>query len=137
MLAIGILGSFIGIALLCRLLFSLAIYALPFFVGGTAALAIYHSGGGYLAAIVVGFVAGTITLALGQASFQLVRSPTLRSAIAIVFGLPATLAGYQASHAFAHMLVPSDLWSQLLSGVGALFIGGTAVIRLIRPAIER
>jgi len=136
MLAIGILGSLIGIALLCRLLFSLAIYALPFFVGSTAAFAIFHSGG-YIAAIVIGFIAGTITLALGQASFQLVRSPALRSAIAIAFGLPAALSGYQASHAFAYMLVPSDVWSQFLSAIGALFIGGTAVMRLIRPAIER
>ncbi|QXX76148.1 hypothetical protein MHY1_02983 [Methylovirgula sp. HY1] len=120
-----------------RLLFSLAIYALPSFVGATAAFTIYHSGGGYIAAIVIGVLAGTITLTIGQASFQIVRSPALRGAIAIVFGVPAALAGYEASHAFAHMLVPSNVWSQFLSAIGALFIGGTAVMRLIRPAIQR
>ena len=48
MIIIGIILAFIGLAYLCWLVFSLAIYALPFFAGASAGLATYHSGSGPL-----------------------------------------------------------------------------------------
>ena len=62
MIIIGIVLALVGLAYLCRLLFALAIYALPFFAGVTAGLATYHSGSGPIPAIIVGAIAGSITL---------------------------------------------------------------------------
>jgi hypothetical protein len=43
MLVIGIILSMFGIGLFCWLIFTLAVYALPFFVGLTAGLAAFHN----------------------------------------------------------------------------------------------
>ena len=72
---IGLIFSVFGIGFLCWLLFTLAVYALPFFAGVTAGLAAYHSGAGALGGIVVGFLAGAATLLLGQLAFATVRWP--------------------------------------------------------------
>jgi len=44
MLVIGIIFSVFGIGFFCWLLFTLALYALPFFAGLTAGIAAFHSG---------------------------------------------------------------------------------------------
>ena len=44
MLFIGLILSIFGIGLFCWLIFNLAVYALPFFVGLTAGMAAFHSG---------------------------------------------------------------------------------------------
>ena len=46
MIIIGIILAFVGLAYLSWLLFTLAVYALPAFVGITAGLAAYRSGAG-------------------------------------------------------------------------------------------
>ena len=46
MIIVGIVLSVVGLGFFCWLLFTLAVYALPFFAGVTAALAAYHSGSG-------------------------------------------------------------------------------------------
>ena len=69
MLIIGLVLSVAGIGFLCWLLFTLAVYALPFFAGLTAGLAAFHSGSGVIGALVVGVLAGGVTLALGQIAF--------------------------------------------------------------------
>ena len=74
MIIIGIILALVGLAYLCWLLFALAIYALPFFAGVTAGLATYHSGSGPIAAIIVGAIAGSITLICRR------RSPSRLSA---------------------------------------------------------
>ena len=58
MIVIGLIVSAFGIGFLCWLLFTLAVYALPFFAGITVGLAAYHSGAGVVGALVVGFAAG-------------------------------------------------------------------------------
>ena len=59
MFPIGILASFTMIAGLYWLLFYLAIFALPFFVGLHTGIWAYGSGAGWLGAILVGgFAAG-------------------------------------------------------------------------------
>jgi hypothetical protein len=61
MLVIGLMLSVFGIGLFCWLVFTLAAYALPFFVGLTAGMAAFHSGAG-VGALVVGVIAGALTL---------------------------------------------------------------------------
>ncbi len=79
MLIIGIVLGFAGLGYLCWLLFALAVHALPFFAGVTAGLAAFHSGSDPIGAIVVGLIAGVLTLVVGQIAFAVVRSPVMRA----------------------------------------------------------
>jgi hypothetical protein len=54
MLALGLILTFSGIGLMCWLIFTLTVYALPFFVGLTAGMAALHNGAGILGALLVG-----------------------------------------------------------------------------------
>ena len=94
MLIIGIILGFIGLGYLCWLIFALAVYALPLFAGVTAGLAAYHSSSGPIAAITVGAIVSVIVLFAGQIAFRTLRSTPVRAAIALVFAVPAAIAGY-------------------------------------------
>ncbi|WP_051335590.1 hypothetical protein [Methylocapsa acidiphila] len=75
MTIIGIVLSVFGLGLFCSLLFTLAVYAPPFFAGLTAGLAAFHSGSCVIDALVVGVLAGAATLAIGRIAFAMVRTP--------------------------------------------------------------
>ncbi|MDU6725581.1 MAG: hypothetical protein E6471_02440 [Bradyrhizobium sp.] len=130
MLALGLLLNFAGIGLFCWLIFTLAVYALPFFVGLTVFMLALHGGAGTLGAPLVGIAAGGMTLAIGQMAFVLTRSLVIRAIIAALFAVPATLAGYHVVFAMSQFGVPSLLWREIFACVGAIFIGGTAWARL-------
>jgi len=126
MLVIGLILSMVGIGLFCWLIFALAVYALPFFVGLTASMAAFHSGAGVLGALLVGIVAGAVTLAIGQIAFAVARPPVLRAVIAAAFAIPAAIAGYHAVLGLSQIGVPSLVWREVFAWIGALIIGGTA-----------
>ncbi len=130
MLVIGLILSMFGIGLFCWLIFTLAVYALPFFVGLTAGMAAFHGGAGVLGALPVGVVAGALTLGVGQIAFAVVRPLPLRAAIAAAFAIPAAIAGYHAVLGLSQIGVPSLLWREVFAWIGAIFIGGTAWARM-------
>ena len=92
MIIVGIILSVFGIGFFCWLLFTLAVYALPFFAGLSAGLAAFHSGSGVIGALIVGGLAGGATLAIGQIAFATVRTPLIRATIALLFAVPAAIA---------------------------------------------
>ncbi len=128
MLAI-VLGVF-GLGFFCWLLFTLAIYALPFVAGLTAGLAAFDSGGGVVGALIVGFLAGGATLALGQMAFATTRTPLIRTIIGLLYAVPATVAGYQLSLALAGMGMSAGGWQTAFAVVGAVLSGVTAFSRM-------
>jgi hypothetical protein len=130
MLALGIVLNIIGLGFFCWLLFTLAIYALPFFVGMTVGFYAQQTDSGPLGAVAAGLVSAIIVLAIGQAIFFLVRSPVLRIGIALAFAVPAALAGYYATFGLSGLTVTSDLWRQIFAVVGAIVVGMTAWTRL-------
>jgi hypothetical protein len=130
MIIIGIVLSFVTLAYLCWLLFALAVHALPFFAGVTVGLAAYHSGSGPVAAIIVGAVAGGVTLVLGQIAFTMLRSPLMRAGLALLFAAPAALAGYHAVRGFAQVVVPAEAWRDAIAIAGAAIVGATAFMRM-------
>jgi hypothetical protein len=136
MLIIGIILAFVALAYLCWVLFALAVYALPFFAGLSAGLAAYNSGSGPIGAIIVGVVAGAVTLLLGQVVFATVRSPLIRGTIALLFAAPAAQAGYHAALGFAHVAIPArDGWPSSVDGLpthGA-FLPPTDLDRALPP----
>ena len=130
MLALGIILSFFSLGVFCWLLFTLAIYALPFFAGFTVAFAAFHSGAGVIGAFLVGCLASGATLAIGQIAFATIRSPLIRCAIALFYAVPATIAGYHATLGLAQIGMPSPAWQEVFALAGAVFIGCTAWARL-------
>ena len=53
-----------------------------------------------------------------------------RFLIALVFAVPAAVAGYSAAFGLAHIGIVSHAWCVVLGVIGALFTGGTALVRL-------
>jgi hypothetical protein len=130
MLIIGIILVFVGLAYLCWLLFALAVYAFPFFIGATAGVAAYHSGSGPIGAILVGSIASSVTLAVGQIAFTMSRSIVIRAAVALLFAIPAAVAGYHAALGLAHIAVPAEGWRHALALAAAIIIAATAWARM-------
>jgi hypothetical protein len=131
MLALGFLLNFAGIGLFCWLIFTLAVYALPFFVGLDVFMMALHGGAGILGAPLVGIAAGGMTLAIGQTAFAMTRSVITRAIIAALFAVPATLAGYQVVFAMSQIGVPSLVWREIFFAcLGAVFTGSAAWMRL-------
>jgi hypothetical protein len=126
MIVIGIVLSFVGLAYLCWLLFALAVHALPCFAAVTAGVAAYHSGSGPIAAIIAGAIAGGIILALGPVAFTRLRSSVMRAALALLFAVPAAVAGYHAARALAHLVVPALGWRETVAIAGATIVAATA-----------
>ena len=129
---IGILLTLGGLGFLCWLLFTLAIYALPFFCSLWVGLAAYHSGAGIVGGIVLALIAGVVVFALGQFALTTIRSPLLRFAVVSAYVGPACIAGYQATLGLARIGTPSETWCQVFAMVGALAVGATAWVRLTR-----
>ena len=66
MLVIGLILNVFGIGLFCWLIFTLAVYALPFFVGLSAGMAAFHSGAGVVGALITGVGTGALTLVVAN-----------------------------------------------------------------------
>jgi hypothetical protein len=78
MIIFGPLLVIVGIGFFCWLLFTLAVFALPFFVGLTIGIWAFHTGAGVLGGITVGLVAGGVTFGIGQLALAFVPWAWLR-----------------------------------------------------------
>ncbi|OLP54381.1 hypothetical protein BJF92_19265 [Rhizobium rhizosphaerae] len=130
MIILGILLSIAAIGFFWWLLFTLAVFALPFFVGVSAGSWAWHTGAGWLGAIVVGTVAAGLTFGIGQILLVLVRPTWMKLAIALIFVTPAVLAGYHAVHGIVKHTVPSETWQIVFSVIGAIAVGVTAFLHV-------
>jgi hypothetical protein len=130
MLALGLILSFFDIGLFCWLIFTLAVYALPFFVGLTAGLAALHSGTGILGALPVGIVVGALTHNVGQVAFACVRPILLRGAISAAFAITAAIATHHAVLELSQIGVPSLFWREAFAWISAIVIGRKAWARM-------
>ena len=130
MAIIGLALSVFGLGAACWLLFSLAIYALPFCVGMTIAFAALHGGSGVVIAFGAGALAAGITLALGRIAFAAARPPLIRAAIGLLYAIPAAVAGYHLSHGLAGISMTDEGWRGVFALVGAGLIGATAFSRM-------
>lgn len=130
MIILGIPLCIVAIGLLCWLLFTLAVFALPFFVGVTTGMWAMNSGAGWLGAILVGALAAGFTFGAGQLLLGTVRPIWAKLAIALVFVAPAVVAGYHATHGIAKLLMPSEGWQISFSIIGAIAVGTSAFLRI-------
>ena len=130
MIFLGILLSIAAIGVFCWLLFTLAVFALPFFAGVTTGTWAYHTGAGWLGAILIGIVGAGSTLGIGQILLMIVRPLWARLAIALVFVAPAAVAGYHATHGIVKHTMPSETWQIVFSIIGAVAVGAIAFLRV-------
>jgi MFS family permease len=129
---IAIMLSAAGLGFLCWLAFNLAVYALPFFAGTAAGLFAYHTGAGITGGVSVGLVAGVVTVVAGEFAFANSRSTIIRTVTAVMFALPAAVAGYHLLLGLTALGMPSDTWRQAFAIAGAIVVGSTAWVRLKR-----
>ena len=127
---LSVLLSVVGLGFLCWLLFSLAVYALPFFVAVTVGYYTFESGAGPIGAIAVALFAGAVALILGQVAFATIRSPTIRLAIGALYALPAVLAGFHAVKGLSETGGAGETWALVLASIGAIIVGATAWVRI-------
>jgi len=130
MIILAILASLAAIGLLCWLLFTLAVFALPAFVGVTAGAWAHGTGAGITGAVLVGVVAVAVTLATGHLLITFVRPMWLKLIVAIAFVSPAAIAGFHATHGIVKHLMPSEGWQVTFSVIGAIAVSITAFIRI-------
>ncbi|ESX86589.1 MULTISPECIES: hypothetical protein [unclassified Mesorhizobium] len=130
MIILGILLCIAAIGILCWLLFTLAIVALPLVVGVNASTWAFNTGTGWLGAILVGILAAGLTLGVGQILLCVIRPMWAKLAIAMVFVAPAIVAGYHTTHGIANHMMPSEVWQVVFSVIGAIAVGVTAYLRV-------
>lgn len=130
MITLGILLSIAAIGFFCWLLFTLAVFALPFFAGVSLGMWAYHTGAGWLGAIIAGLVGAALALGIGQFLLIVVQPLWARMLIAFVFVAPAALAGYHATHGIVKHTMPSEAWQIVFSIIGAVAVGAMAFMRV-------
>jgi hypothetical protein len=124
------LAILMGIGFFCWLLYGAAIYTLPFLVGAFVGLHAEEAGVGVLGGILLGVGAGVLVLIVGRAVFAQARGPFLRAATALVFAVPAALAGYSLTYTLFGLASASAGWRQAFAILGATIIGAIAWQRL-------
>ena len=122
--------SVIGLGFLCWLLFSLAVYALPFFVAITVGYYAFESDAGLIGSIVVALFVGAAALVLGQVAFATIRSPIIRLALGALYALPAGLAGFHAVKGLSQVGGAGETLTLVFASVGAIIVGVTAWLRI-------
>jgi hypothetical protein len=65
-----------------------------------------------------------------SASNASTRSPLIRATIALLFAIPAAVAGYHAVLGLAHISVSADGWQQAVAVIGAIVVAATAWVRM-------
>ena len=130
MIFLGIPLGLAAIVLFCWLLFTLAVFVLPFFAAVSAGTWAYNTGAGWLGAIVFGLIAGGVTLGIGQVLLVIVRPMWARFLVALVFVAPAVFAGYHATLGIAKLAMSSETWQIVFSIIGAVAIGITTLLRV-------
>lgn len=114
----------------CIFAYNLAIYALPFMVGLSAAQYTWGAGGGILLSGLAAIGAALVSIGLVIAVLGFARNPALRLIALAVFAVPAVIAGYALIHGVAKNAIDPGLILYLLSGSAGLFIGIAAMINL-------
>lgn len=127
---IAISASFVVIGMLLWLLFTLAVLALPFYAGLSAAMWAYGQEAGVIGAALVGLVAAGLTFGIGQVLFATLRSPWLRALVAAIYAAPAALAGYSAVYGVSGIGGTGEAWRILIACIGATVVAVVAWVRV-------
>jgi hypothetical protein len=125
----------VAFAILLRLMFGLAVFALPVAVGGGAALMAHATGAGIFGASLVGLCVGTLALGAGQAVFGLASSSVARLAVGAIYAVPAAALGFRLAYGVLGIGVDAEAWRVALSLIGAAVTGVVAFQRVSALAL--
>ena len=109
--------NFAGLGLFCWLLYALAVDALAFFAALSVAIAAFNAGAGIVGAGALALIAGVAVPNLLRIGVAVTRSWPIRLAITLIYAIPAGVAGYQLSGAFAGLGGASGPWRRRVHGV--------------------
>ena len=85
---------------------------------------------GHLAAMLGGLATGIAILLIGQFLFAVIRAPILRLVLALMFAIPAGIAGYHAVQGVMQLALDPGTLLSVLSWTGAIVIAFAAWSRL-------
>jgi len=122
--------SVLGLGFMVYVLFTLAVYALPFFLAVTVGMHVYGSEAGLLAAFAAAFMSGAVTLLAGQIAFANIRSVPIKLAIGALYAAPAGIAGYHAIKGLSEIGGAGETWTLVFAWIGAVIVGATAWARI-------
>ena len=132
MISVVLLAAALLIAM-CVLAFTVAIYALPFMIGLAASRLMLGGGAGWAIAVAGGFVVGASSFVILVYMQAILRRPTARIAVALVYATPAAFAGYAVMYGLVHDLSIGDFLKQSLCLASGGFVAVLAVLRLTIP----
>lgn len=127
---IAIILSIAAIGCVLWLLFTLAVYALPFYAGLSAAFWAYGHDAGLVGAAVVGLAAAGLTFGIGQVLFATLRAPWARALVATAYAGPAGVAGYFAVYGVSGISGTAEPWRMLFAAVSAVVVAVVAWVRV-------
>ena len=127
---LAVLFAVIAIVLLCSLLITLTIYALPFYVGLTVGICAHSNDMGVIGTSAAAIIAGIATLVILHILIATVQSPVLRTGLGLVFAAPVAFAAYHAVHGIIATTMPASTWSGSLSLLGAAIVGVIAWLQI-------
>jgi hypothetical protein len=131
MIVIGLILALFVAGFCCWLLFTLAVYAFPLFVGAAAAIVAWHSGAGVMGIVFFGVAAAAISLTVIRTAFASANSRILRGAITFFFAAPAVFAGYHATLGLTGIGLQSEAWRHVFAIIGAILVSGAASARVV------
>lgn len=118
---------------MCALAYTLATYALPFLFAVTMTRLAFATGAGFVGAGIVGLFAGVAAYGFLAYLFTTLRSSSLRLAVALIFAIPAAIAGYALAYGITREAIPSEIWRQIFCVVGGISVGLSALAKLANP----
>ena len=130
MIAAVMLMSVVLVGILCLVAYTLATYALPLILGFAAARFAYHTGSGAIGASFIGLIGAAAGFSVFSVLFATLRSPILRFTVALVFAVPAVIAGYALVHGVTFEVIHSAIWRQIFCFIGGALVGVSALMRL-------
>lgn len=131
-MVVSLLFAVAGIGVLSALMFKAAIYALPVVTGIWVLQRGLATGLGGPASIGCAIAVGALIYAAGHLVFERSRSTQLRLIVAVLFVVPAVLAGYSLTLGLLGVAISCTLWAEELGALGGLAVGAAAFVRLTR-----
>lgn len=131
----GILMTVLGLGTICALLYYCSVFALPVFVGLSAAFLAMNSGAGS-GSVLIGFACGVGVFVAGKVAFSNTRSLVLRWLVGLLFAVPAALAGYSLVLQLSEFGVPSFVWRHAFAIIGGALTGFAVFTQLGKSSEE-
>lgn len=108
-MTILLLCGLVAAVALVRFVFSLATMALPASIGIALGLALRSAGCAPGTSLLLSLLAATAALGIGSAAFRSARTPLVRLLVAMIFVLPAAVAGYGLGQAVCALFLDQQI----------------------------